>query len=94
MLSNYRNSLHFSREEKVFRNRIPDVLDKMNERIDWRLTLEYFVSDSSLRTPSKPLPEVNLPDLQAFLEPKDSLRFIWLGHSTLLVTAQKKADSV
>ena len=63
MLPNYSNSPHFNREEKVFRNRIPDVLDKMNERIDWRLTLECFTSDSSLTTPSKPLPEVNPPNL-------------------------------
>ena len=48
------------------------------------------MSDPSLRTPSRPLPEVNSPDLQAFLEPTDSLRFIWLGHSTLLVNAQNK----
>ena len=48
------------------------------------------MSDPSLRTPSRPLPEVNSPDLQAFLEPTDSLRFIWLGHSTVLVNAQNK----
>ena len=52
--------------------------------------LEYFTSDSSRRTPDKPLPEVNPPDLQALLEPTASLRFIWLGHSTLLVNAQNK----
>ena len=88
MLSGFSNSPHFNREEKVFENRIRDVLEKMNERIDWRLTLEYFTSDSSRRTTDKPLPEVNPPDLQAFLEPTDSLRFIWLGHSTLLVNAK------
>ena len=67
MLSSYSNSPHFNWEEKVFENRIPDILEKMNERIDWRLTLEYFTSDSSRRTPDKPLPEVNPPDLRAFL---------------------------
>ena len=87
MMSSYSNSPHFNREEKVFENRISDVLDKMNERIDWRLTLEYFTSDSSRRTPNEPLPEVNPPNLQAFLEPTDSLRFIWPGYSTLLVNA-------
>ena len=90
MLSSYSNSPHFNWEEKAFENRIPDILEKMNERIDWRLTLEYFTNDSSRRTPDKPLPEVNPPDLRAFLEPTDSLRFIWLGHSTLLVNAQNK----
>ena len=67
---------------KVFENRIPDVLQKMNELIDWQLTLEYFTVETSRQTPVKPLPEVNPPDLQAFLEPTDSLTFIWLGHST------------
>ena len=76
MLSNYGKSPHFNWEEKAFEDRIPDILEKMNERIDWRLTLEYFTSDSSRRTPDKPLPEVNPPDLRAFLEPTDSLRFI------------------
>ena len=90
MLSGLINSHHFNWEEQVFENRIPDVLDKINERIDWRLMLEYFTSDSSRRTPDKPLPEFNPPDLQAYLEPTESLRFIWLGHSTLLVNAQNK----
>ena len=82
MLSSYRKSPHFNREEKVFENRIPDVLKKMNERMDWRLTLEYLTSDTSSQTSDKPLPEVNPPNLQAFLEPTYSLRFIWLGQST------------
>ncbi|MEK9762703.1 MAG: hypothetical protein VW729_08480, partial [Deltaproteobacteria bacterium] len=51
MFSSYSNSPHFNSEEKVFENRIPDVIEKMNERIDWQLTLEYFTSDSSRRTP-------------------------------------------
>ena len=63
MLSGFSNSPHFKREEQVFENRIPDVIDNMNERIDWRLMLDYFTSDSSRRTPDKPLPEVNPPDL-------------------------------
>ena len=90
MLFGFSNSPHFNREEQFFENRIPVVLDNMNERIDQRLMLEYFTSDSSRRTPDKPLPEVNPPDLQALLEPTASLRFIWLGHSTLLVNAQNK----
>ena len=64
----------------------------MNERIDWRLTLEYFSSNSSRRAPDKPLPEVNPPSLKAFLRPTDSTRFIWLGHSTLLMNIQNKLD--
>ena len=90
MLSGFSNSPYFNREEQVFENCIPDVLEKMNEWIDWRLALEYFTSDSSHRIPDKPLPELNPPNLQAFLEPTDSLRFIWLGHSTLLVNVQNK----
>ena len=65
-LSDFERSPHFNKEQQVFENRRPKILEEMNERIDWRLTLEYFTSDSSRRTPDKPLPEVNHPDLQAF----------------------------
>ena len=81
--------LILTEREKVFENCNPDIFEKMNERIDWRLTLEYLTSDSQRRTPDKLLPEVNPPDLQAFLESTDSLQFICLGHSTLLVNIQK-----
>ena len=82
---------HFflTEREKVFENRKQGIFEKMNERIDWRLTLEYLTSDSQRRTPDKLLPEVNSPDLQAFAESTDSLKFICLGHSTLLVNIQK-----
>ena len=90
MLSNYGKSPHFNQETQVFENRIPDILEKMNERINWRLTLEYFSSNSSRRVPDKQLPEVNPPSLKAFLRPTDSTRFIWLGHSTLLMNIQNK----
>ncbi len=40
--------------------------------------------DRSERTPKARLPEVT-PDLKAFLAPSDFLKFIWFGHSTLLL---------
>ena len=93
-LSDFERSPHFNKEQQVFENRRPKILEEMNERVDWQLTLEYFTSDSSRRTPDKPLPEVNPPDLQAFLEPTESLRFIWLGHSTLISKCPKQTDPV
>ena len=35
---------HFflTEREKVFENRNQGIFEKMNERIDWRLTLEYL----------------------------------------------------
>ena len=34
--------LFLTEREKVFENRNPGIFEKMNERIDWRLTLEYL----------------------------------------------------
>ena len=68
-LAGFSRSPHFNKEQQVFENRRPDILDLMNERIDWRMTFEYFMSDSSRRVPDKPLPEVNPPDLKTFLKP-------------------------
>lgn len=40
--------------------------------------------DKSERIPKARLPEVT-PDLKAFLEPSEVMKFIWFGHSTLLL---------
>ena len=34
--------LFLTEREKVFENRNQGIFEKMNERIDWRLTLEYL----------------------------------------------------
>ena len=65
MLSSYGKSPHLNQETQVFENRTPDILEKMIERIDWRLTLEYFPIDSFCRAPDKPLPEVSPPGLKS-----------------------------
>ena len=38
--------------------------------------------------PKEVLPEIKPPDINQFLEPTDSIKFIWFGHSTLLINIQ------
>ena len=38
--------------------------------------------------PKEVLPEIKPPDIYQFLEPTDSIKFIWFGHSTLLINIQ------
>jgi hypothetical protein len=43
--------------------------------------------DSSLRIPKEKLPEVQ-PDFVSFLRPSETMKFIWFGHSTLLLNVE------
>lgn len=43
-----------------------------------------FFFEGRKRAPAARLPEV-MPDLAAFLEPSESMKFIWLGHSSVLL---------
>ena len=45
--------------------------------------------DRSERIPKARLPEVT-PDLNAFLEPSENMKFIWFGHSTLLLNVDSR----
>jgi L-ascorbate metabolism protein UlaG (beta-lactamase superfamily) len=46
--------------------------------------IKKVLCESDSRIPKSPLPEVK-PDLAAFLEPSETMKFIWFGHSTLLL---------
>ena len=49
---------------------------------------QIFLNSTPDKRPAGPLPESRPVDLQQFLAPTDSIRFIWLGHSSLLVNVQ------
>ena len=38
--------------------------------------------------PEIKLPEIKPPNINKFLEPTESIKFIWFGHSTLLINIQ------
>lgn len=81
----FEQSPQFNGDKKAFENRQAGVENKMWERMDWRVYLDFFLEKSERRRPESTLPEVKPPDLEGFLAPTDSIKFIWFGHSTLLV---------
>lgn len=87
-LAEFQSSPHFSTEQQIFLNRRPEVLTQMQERMDAGAIMDFFLNSTPDKTPAGPLPEYRPVDLQQFLAPTDSIRFIWLGHSSLLVNVQ------
>lgn len=78
-------SPQFNKKKGKFVNRQEDAIDKMRERMSfWRSSKEYFFG-SGERVPKSKLPEIKPPDIEEFLKPTESIKFIWFGHSTILV---------
>lgn len=50
---------------------------------------EMQVSEKAFHLSKSPLPEIK-PDLKEFLSPSNELKFVWLGHSTLLLNLDGK----
>ncbi|MCB1141458.1 MAG: MBL fold metallo-hydrolase [Leptospiraceae bacterium] len=83
-------SPQYDSEKQSFVNRIPNVLDEMKRNsTDLALIKEFFFGSGN-RVPNSKLPERKPPDLPGFLEPTDGIKFIWMGHSTLLINFQNK----
>lgn len=84
-LKDISKSPHFDRKKQKFFNRQADALAKMRKRMSfWRSSKEYFFG-SGIRVPKSTLPEIKPPDIQEFLKATDGVKFIWFGHSTILV---------
>ena len=49
-----------------------------------------FLNDTPYRVPEEPLPEMKPVDIKRFLEPTNSVRFVWLGHSSILMNVQNR----
>lgn len=56
----------------------------MNQTLKTISLLKKLLFEKASRSPKTPLPEMK-PDLQEFLKPSDTLKFVWFGHSTLLL---------
>ena len=82
-------------ERDIFVNRRPDILDTMD--IGSRFLADPFGKDEPnflfndhQTVPEGRLPEERNPDLVAFSQSSDSVKFIWLGHSTILLSIDGK----
>ena len=71
--------------EKIF-------LKKCGRESFWKNPMKRF-SNNMLFNPNQTVPEIVLPeirppDLKEFLKPTGSIKFVWFGHSTLLINIQ------
>ena len=84
-------SPHYHETREVFVNRRPDIKDTMTVGADfWADPLgrevPNFLFNNNQTEPAGPLPEERNPDLAAFEASDGRVKFIWLGHSTVLLS--------
>jgi len=89
-LEELKKSPNYSIENKRFKNRRENLFEEIREEDSfWKNPRKRFSNNmlfnSNQTVPDKTLPEVRPPNIQEFLEPTDSIKFIWFGHSTILV---------
>lgn len=77
----YPESDHYSVEEQRFFNRIPDREMDKTELLD---ALWQMVFEKEKFMPPAPLP-MEKPDFEAFLEKSEQAKFVWFGHSSVLL---------
>ena len=77
-------SPRYDAAEGRFENRRPDVVADMRENGSVVRLLQEFLAERPDGEPVVPLPE-GRPDMDAFLEPADSAKLVWFGHSTFLL---------
>ena len=94
-LEQARQSPQYDLQRDIFVNRRPDILDTMD--VGERFWADPFGSDepnflfnNHVTTPEGPLPEMRNPDLLAFQQSDEAVKFIWLGHSTILLSVKGK----
>ena len=89
-LEKIKKSPNYDMEKERFMNRIENIFDKMSEKDSFwdnpkkRISNNYFFN-SAVTVPKTKLPEVKPPNIKEFLKATEDIKFIWFGHSTLLV---------
>ena len=82
----FERSPQYNAAQKAFDNRRPNLYEKMYARISY-FDAFYKMFTAEKTTPPSPLPEVK-PDLEEFIQPTDSLKVVWFGHSSFLLNVQ------
>lgn len=89
-LEEMKKSPNYDVEINRFKNRIENMWEQMGERDSFwdnprkRISNNYFFN-SAETVPENKLPEVKPPNIKEFIKSTESIKFIWFGHSTLLV---------
>ena len=92
-LEKMRESQNYSIKKEKFKNRKEDIFEQMSERDSfWDNPSKRFSNNmlfnSNETVPEKLLPEIKPPDIDQFLASTNSIKFIWFGHSTILINIQ------
>ncbi len=77
-------SQHYNAEKRQFENRLPNVMEAMNRRIYSIDSFKAWLDGSKQGRPPGPLP-AHQTDIAAFCARDESLKIIWLGHSSFLL---------
>ncbi|MFK8020427.1 MAG: MBL fold metallo-hydrolase [Pseudomonadales bacterium] len=80
----FQSSAQFNTDTGVFQNRLPNAINEGSEDGDTWATLKKLMDKDGDTLPADKLPEVK-PNISRFLEPSETLKSIWLGHSTFLL---------
>ena len=83
-------SPNYSTKDKKFQNRVENLLEKISDRDSfWDNPKKRFSNNmlfnSNETVPEDHLPEIKPPNIKDFLRNTDSIKFIWFGHSTILI---------
>ncbi|MEM7179586.1 MAG: MBL fold metallo-hydrolase [Spirochaetota bacterium] len=84
-LQKIQESPQYDKKKEKFVNRREAAMDKMRENMSMWKAFKEFAFGSGNRVPKKKLPEIKPPDIKEFLQETDGIKFIWFGHSTILV---------
>ena len=89
-LDKIKKSPNYNTEEERFENRKENMWDQMRKKDSFwanpqkRIFNNYFFN-SAQTVPEFKLTEVKPPNLKEFMQSTEGIKFIWFGHSTLLV---------
>ncbi len=79
----YMNTLNFDSKTQRFHNLYPIKIPKMTLKQSLRAVQEILYK-SALKIPTSKIPQIK-PNLEVFEKASDKLKFIWFGHSTVLL---------
>lgn len=82
-------SPNFSTKKNSFINQQEQLVAEAHKNTNtWKIAKEFFFSQNEVR-PKEKLPDI-VPNLDDFIKPSDTVKLIWLGHSSFLLRLNNK----
>ena len=80
----FSTSKNYNTDKQQFENRLPGVMEAMNERVYSWDSIKEWLNGSEKGRPPGLLPSLS-PKMEDFRAQEDALKIIWLGHSSFLM---------